>query len=150
MLTADNLFDGTISTSTEHFYIEPSHKYSKDLPKTGVHSIIYKLSDVKMNMNNPNDVDSTRSEHGSHCASERMFRRLQKENNLFKVSHDSKSRLTNENIVNEKSEINLNKFKLNGGVTSSKQSDNPKDKLGAVKRFKRWLPDEEVRIHEKL
>lgn len=147
MLTADNLFDGTISTSTEHFYIEPAHKYSQELPKTGVHSIIYKLSDVKMNINNRNDIDLTQNEHEPHCASEKLHRKLKKEkNNLLKKSN-SESRLTNKNNVNEKSETNINKLKLNGGVISSRLSDNRKDKLDIIKRFKRWLPDEEVRLH---
>lgn len=148
VLTSDNLFDGTISTNTEHFYIEPSHKYSKELPKTGVHSIIYKLSDVKMNINNRNDIDSPHKEHEPHCASEKLFRKLQKENNLLKKKSNSKTRLTNENNVNEKSESNLNKLKFNDGVISSKQSDNHVDKLAVVKRFRRWLPDEEVRLLE--
>jgi hypothetical protein len=143
VLTADNLFDGTISTSSEHFYIEPSHKYSKDLPKSGVHSIIYKLSDVKLNTKD-HSVDA---KHEPHCASEKLFRKIQKEkNNLLKKS-SSKSSVTNEKYVNEKSDTNLNKFKLNDGVISRKLSDNRKDKLDVVKRFKRWLPDEEVRHH---
>lgn len=141
MLTADNLFDGTISTNSEHFYIEPSHKYSKELPKTGVHSIIYKLSDVKMNINS--DIDAKQNEHEPHCASERLHRKLKKENNLLKKSN-SKSSLTNENNVNEKSDTILNKINLNDGVISSRQSDNLKDKRDIVKRFKRWLPDDEV------
>lgn len=147
MLTADNLFDGTISTNTEHFYIEPSHRYSKELPKTGVHSIIYKLSDVKMNTKDRNDIDSMHSEHEPHCASEKLFRKLQKEkNNLLKKS-TRKSSLTNKKEnVNEKSDNNLNKLKLNDGVISSRQSDNHKDKLDVIKRFKRWLPSKEVRL----
>lgn len=141
MLTADNLFDGTISTSTEHFYIEPSHKYSKELPKTGVHSIIYKLSDVKVNANHHHH----QHEHEPPCASERLFRKLQKEkeNNLL---NEKSSRLTNENNVNEKSDPNLNALKLNDGVISSRLSDNHEDKLDVVKRSKRWLSDEEVRL----
>lgn len=98
-----------------------------------------------MNTNNLNDIDSSRNEHEPHCASEKLFRKLQKENNLLRKS-SSKSRTTNENNVNEKSDINLNKLKFNDGVTSSKQSDNHKDNLDVVKRFKRWLPDEEVRL----
>lgn len=145
MLTADNLFDGTISTTTEHYYIEPAHKYSKDLPKTGVHSIIYKLSDVKMNLNNRDDIDlTTHNDHEPHCASEKLFRKLRKENNLLKKSN-SKSRLTKKNNVNEKSDSNRNKLKLNGGVISSRQSGD-EDEVDIVKRFKRWLPDEEVRL----
>lgn len=142
MLTADNLFDGTISTNTEHFYIEPANKYSESLPRSGVHSIIYKLSDVKMDINNHNDIDN---KHEPHCASEKLFRRLQKENNLFK-EFNSESSLTNEHNVNEKSDINLKKLKRNDGL--SRQSDNRKDKLDVVKRFKRWLPAEEVRLSQ--
>lgn len=135
MLTADNLFDGTISTSTEHYYIEPSHKYSKELPKSGVHSIIYRLSDVKVSANHHNHAD---------CASEKLFRKSQREreNNLL---NEKSSRLTNENNVNEKSDPNLNALNLNGDVISSRLSDNHEDKLGVVKRSKRWLSDEEVR-----
>lgn len=47
MLTDGNLFDGTITTNLEDYYIEPSHKYSKKLSGNGVHSIVYKSSDVK-------------------------------------------------------------------------------------------------------
>lgn len=145
MLTADNLFDGTISTNSEDFYIEPSHRYSKELPKTGVHSIIYKLSDVKMNTRDRDDIDSSHNKHEAHCASEKLFRKLQKEkNNLLKKS-SSKSSLSNEKHVNEKSDTNLNKFKLNDGVIKRKPSDNHKDKLDVVKRSKRWLLNEEVR-----
>lgn len=148
VLTADNLFDGTISTATEHFYIEPSHKYSQELPRSGVHSIIYKLSDVKMNLNNNrNDVDSSPNEHEPHCASEKLFRRLKEEkSNLLKKSN-SESRLSNKlNNVNEKSETNLKELNRNDGGLGSWQSDNHKHKPDVVKRFKRWLPDEEVRL----
>lgn len=47
MLTDGNLFDGTITTNLEDYYIEPSHKYSTKLSGNGVHSIVYKSSDVK-------------------------------------------------------------------------------------------------------
>lgn len=100
-----------------------------------------------MNTQNRDDIDSTHGVHEPHCASERLHRKLTKENNLFKTSN-SKSRLTNEkNNVNEKSDIKLKKLKLNGGVISS---DNHEDKLDVVKRFKRWLPHEEVRRFSSL
>lgn len=137
MLTADNLFDGTISTNTEHFYIEPAHKYSEDLSRRGVHSIIYKLSDVKMDINNHNDIGN---KHEPHCASEKLFRRLQNENNLFKESN-SESSLTN---VKEKSETNFKTLKRKDELSSDRLGDNRKDNLDVVKRFKRWLSDEEV------
>lgn len=95
-----------------------------------------------MDINNHNDIDN---KHEPHCASEKLFRRLQKENNLFK-EFNSESSLTNEHNVNEKSDINLKKLKRNDGL--SRQSDNRKDKLDVVKRFKRWLPAEEVRLSQ--
>lgn len=151
MLTAENLFDGTISTNTEHFYIEPAHKYSMELPKSGVHSIIYKLSDVKMNINNNrDDIDTSLNEHEPHCASEKLFRKLQKENNLLKKA-TSESRLSNKlNNVNEKSEINLKQWKPKDDVLSSRQGDNRKNKPDVVRRFKRWLTEEEVSLDNSL
>lgn len=85
VLTNDNLFDGTIVTSTEHFYIEPAHRYSENLPKSGVHTIIYKLSDVKLNAHNHNSINPlvNKTDHESHCASEKLHRKLNKESNSF-------------------------------------------------------------------
>ncbi|GAB0087445.1 uncharacterized protein DMENIID0001_017470 [Sergentomyia squamirostris] len=68
VLTSDNLFDGTISTNVETFYVEPARKYSKALDDAGVHSIVYKLSDVK----------SHPSLSPEHCASERLHRKRAK------------------------------------------------------------------------
>uniref|UniRef100_A0A1B0EZ19 Uncharacterized protein n=1 Tax=Phlebotomus papatasi TaxID=29031 RepID=A0A1B0EZ19_PHLPP len=65
VLTSDNLFDGTISTNVETFYVEPSRKYSKALNDAGIHSIVYKLSDVK----------SHPSLDTQHCASEKFHRK---------------------------------------------------------------------------
>ncbi|XP_059610319.1 uncharacterized protein LOC132257444 [Phlebotomus argentipes] len=65
VLTSDNLFDGTISTNVETYYVEPARKYSKALDDAGIHSIVYKLSDVK----------SHPSLHAEHCASEKFHRR---------------------------------------------------------------------------
>lgn len=137
MLTADNLFDGTITTNTEHFYVEPSEKYSKELPKAGVHSIIYKLSDVKIDTHNHNDV-----EHEAHCASAKLHRKIQRQKlddertNLFRIIKDKN--------VNEKSDLNLNQLISNGDVISRKQSDNHDDKLNVIKkRSKRWLTSDD-------
>lgn len=91
-----------------------------------------------MDISNHNDFEN---KHEPHCASEKLFRRLlQEENILFKES----SSLNNERNVNEKPETTLKKRKRNDGLT--RQSDSRKDKLDIVKRFKRWLPDEEVRL----
>lgn len=65
ILTSDNLFDGTISTNVETFYVEPARKYSMALDDAGIHSIVYKLSDVK----------SHPSLNAQHCASEKFHRK---------------------------------------------------------------------------
>uniref|UniRef100_A0A0A1X400 Disintegrin and metalloproteinase domain-containing protein 10 n=1 Tax=Zeugodacus cucurbitae TaxID=28588 RepID=A0A0A1X400_ZEUCU len=64
ILTSDNLLDGTIETAAEHYYVEPAQRYSSELPATGVHSVIYKVSDVQMR----------KSAAAEHCASERLRR----------------------------------------------------------------------------
>lgn len=88
VLTSDNLFDGTITTRTEQFYIEPSHKYSKTLAENGVHSIIYKLSDVRLNAHNHNHADplTNSTDHHLHCSSEKLHRRTKR----FLVQQDEK------------------------------------------------------------
>lgn len=47
VVTADGLFDGTISTAAEEYFVEPSSRYGKpgDVPLP-YHSIVYRLSDV--------------------------------------------------------------------------------------------------------
>lgn len=73
ILTSDNLLDGTIETQAEHYYIEPAQRYSQQLAESGVHSIVYKLSDV--NMQQQNSVASGLSSQApikTHCASERL------------------------------------------------------------------------------
>lgn len=143
MLTADNLFDGTISTGLEQYYIEPSHRYSHELPKSGIHTIIYKLSDVKMDVHNHNNH---KSDHETHCASEKLYRKMKQSENE-QINHSRF--LYNHENVNEKSDINLNNLKLNDDndirddddVISSRESS--RDNQGIIgdshKRMKRWL-----------
>uniref|UniRef100_A0A182XVQ8 Uncharacterized protein n=1 Tax=Anopheles stephensi TaxID=30069 RepID=A0A182XVQ8_ANOST len=51
-MTSDNLFDGTVVTNLEQYYIEPAARYSPELERRhGVHTVIYKLSDVKIHQN---------------------------------------------------------------------------------------------------
>lgn len=66
LVTSEGLFDGTVSTPTEHYYIEPVSRYlssnqSGEPPPT-FHSIIYKDSDVVQ----PQSASST------PCASQRL------------------------------------------------------------------------------
>ncbi|XP_045493798.1 uncharacterized protein LOC123692979 [Colias croceus] len=58
VITAEGLFDGTIWTSTEEYYVEPISRYNVDHPN--MHSVIYRRSDVDHPHNN-RDI--------SHCAS---------------------------------------------------------------------------------
>ncbi|XP_033167226.1 uncharacterized protein LOC117145619 [Drosophila mauritiana] len=73
ILTSDNLLDGTIETQAEHYYIEPAHRYSQQLAESGVHSIVYKLSDVNMQKQQftGGGINSA-TPAKTHCASEKL------------------------------------------------------------------------------
>ncbi|EDW53392.1 GM12811 [Drosophila sechellia] len=73
ILTSDNLLDGTIETQAEHYYIEPAHRYSQQLAESGVHSIVYKLSDVNMQKQQftGGGINSA-APAKTHCASEKL------------------------------------------------------------------------------
>ncbi|KAJ8733472.1 hypothetical protein PYW08_001770 [Mythimna loreyi] len=45
VITADGLFDGTIWTATEEYYVEPISRYNIDHPS--MHSVVYRRSDVE-------------------------------------------------------------------------------------------------------
>lgn len=79
ILTADHLFDGTITTKFEHFYVEPAHRYGQHIGG-GIHSIVYKVSDVEMpkQMRSPQD-DATADDDHHYCASERLRKKLKNE-----------------------------------------------------------------------
>lgn len=116
VLTTDNLLDGTIETPSENFYIEPSHRYSEKLNETGVHSIIYKLSDV--DMRKPAVEEPSQSSSAQHCASERLRRSM--------LLHELKRRKSTSN------EFRRHKDDL--------FSD--EDIKMYKRRSKRWLPEE--------
>lgn len=67
VFTFDHLFDGTISTPSEEYYLEPARKYSDKLRGLGVHSVVYKVSDV--------DMGRMVDRETSHCASEHLHRK---------------------------------------------------------------------------
>ncbi|XP_058981264.1 uncharacterized protein LOC101900641 [Musca domestica] len=112
ILTNDNLIDGTIETPTEQYYIEPSHRYSPDLQDAGVHTIIYKLSDVDQ---------PSKSSKAEHCASERLKRSMLMDDLKRRKSHSNKS--VREELRGDN----------NGGVGDGFQTK---------ERVKRWLPEE--------
>ncbi|EDX14884.1 GD21457 [Drosophila simulans] len=73
ILTSDNLLDGTIETQAEHYYIEPAHRYSQQLAESGVHSIVYKLSDVNMQKQQfTGGGINFAAPAKTHCASEKL------------------------------------------------------------------------------
>lgn len=73
VITADGLFDGTIWTPTEEYYVEPISRYNVDHPS--MHSVIYRRS----------DVEDPRESEGAPCASHllHMKRTLGQEVELF-------------------------------------------------------------------
>ncbi|XP_017846933.1 disintegrin and metalloproteinase domain-containing protein 10 isoform X2 [Drosophila busckii] len=75
ILTSDNLLDGTIETQAEHYYIEPAQRYSQQLAESGVHSIVYKLSDVNMQESSLAGALPAQPPSKTHCASERLRRK---------------------------------------------------------------------------
>lgn len=140
VLTEDNLFDGSILTNTENYYIEPAHKYSTKLNARGVHTIVYKASDVH------HKPSSIQNEHSSanlnddehYCASERLRKKVKNE---FKRRRKF-SLSDNENVDN----VNIKSANIISD--RSKNSFNAIAKENGKRRRKRWLPDEvSVKIH---
>lgn len=127
VLTSDNLFDGTITTNFEDFYIEPSQKYSNQLHRKGVHTIIYKLSDVKMHFNNSQDKDHSSKHHSlkhniEHCASEKLYKKLLND------------RYNQENSNEKSDKHSFNYIKVNKHKSKKVQFNK------SLKRKRRWLP----------
>lgn len=75
ILTEDGLFDGSILTPSESYYIEPASKYSDELPKNGIHTIVYKTSDVHML---PHQSHTSHESRREHCASQRLYEKMKK------------------------------------------------------------------------
>lgn len=145
MLTADKLFDGTITTGMEQYYIEPSTKYTEELHKNGVHTIIYKLSDVKMDVHKHN---KDKSDHETHCESEKLYRRMRMDsaddddddninrNFLYKVNENEKSDNHNSDSYNNKLKLSNNSEDDDEDIISSYNQGNADT---ALKRTKRWV-----------
>lgn len=82
VITEDNLFDGSIHTNSEHYYIEPAHKYSSNLNARGIHSVVYKTSDVHQPPSSALDKQLKGNDEEHFCASERLRKKITEENNL--------------------------------------------------------------------
>lgn len=130
ILTNDNLLDGTIITNTEQFYVEPSERYSSELAKSGIHSIVYKLSDVQMKKSISNGTSTmVPLDSAQYCASERLHRKMQW--NDFK-----RKRKLKHDVAGDGDDA-LDIYYKNSVSDSDVRLKNVNSK-----RSKRWLPDE--------
>lgn len=130
VLTNGNLLDGTIITNTEQYYMEPSERYSSELAKSGIHSIVYKLSDVQMKKSIANGTMSTTVplDSAQHCASERLHRKM--------LRNDYKRKRKSKHDVDDLADVNDDIHDDKNSVSDfSRKNVNRK-------RTKRWLPDE--------
>lgn len=102
ILTENNLFDGSIITPTENYYIEPASRYSSELNDNGIHTIVYKTSDVHMlpHQKPPSSTDPT-TKH--YCASQRLHEKMKNlRNNNKKHLYDALDiELSDKNTINE-------------------------------------------------
>lgn len=124
VLTNDNLFDGTITTNVDDYYIEPSHKYSQGLREKGVHSIVYKSSDVKFLQHLQRPTLST-ANNDHYCASERLRKKMK---NDYKRRRKDGGR-SNDSDFNSDNSFNENSEQLK-------------------RRRKRFLPDEVSDVYD--
>nr|XP_021200562.2 uncharacterized protein LOC110383922 [Helicoverpa armigera] len=100
VITADGLFDGTIWTPTEEYYVEPISRYNIDHPN--MHSVVYRRSDVQ----HPHDTSE-----GAPCASHmlHMKRTLGQEVELFTDQRNLKDSSMNNFTEDLRSEIHRRK-----------------------------------------
>lgn len=115
ILTENNLFDGSIITPTENYYVEPASRYSNQLIDNGIHTIVYKTSDVHMlpHQTKPSSHDPTKH----YCASQRLHEKI----------------------------INRNRAQFDGALDlglSDKNTINDPVTNEYLSRNKRWLADE--------
>lgn len=112
ILTENNLFDGSIITPTENYYIEPASRYSNELTDNGIHTIVYKTSDVHMLPHQMQQKTTTIDKPFSNCASQRLYEKM-----------------TNQQRQRNKKDPNKN-------------TPNPHASNELLSRSKRWLADE--------
>lgn len=102
ILTENNLFDGSIITPTENYYIEPASRYSSELIDNGIHTIVYKTSDVHMlpHQKSPSSTDPT-TKH--YCASQRLHEKMKnrRNNNKHQLYDALDIELSDKNTINE-------------------------------------------------
>uniref|UniRef100_A0A2M4B8E9 ADAM10 endopeptidase n=2 Tax=Anopheles marajoara TaxID=58244 RepID=A0A2M4B8E9_9DIPT len=155
VLTSDNLFDGTVVTNLEQYYIEPAARYSPDLERRhGVHTVIYKLSDVKIHQNHHGHhrvppspmptVDSSSSSSSSRSVSE-----APSSTSAGRTGGDGDHLL---NLVKNQSSARIQfNQKSDDGHVPEPGRDEPADPTTRQRtttsrktRRKRWLPEEVI------
>lgn len=117
IITADGLFDGTIWTPTEEYYIEPISRYNIDHPS--MHSVIYRKSDVQ----HPYDTNE-----GTPCASHllHMKRTLGQEVELFNFTDQRTIKDSNLNNSTEDLRSEIHRRKKRWLPEDEMQDDEPK------------------------
>lgn len=104
ILTENNLFDGSIITPTENYYIEPASRYSNELTDNGIHTIVYKTSDVHMLPHQMQQRTTTIDNNEpaklfSNCASQRLYEKMMNQRQRDKA--DSNTNTPNPYASNE-------------------------------------------------
>lgn len=117
--------------------MEPSERYSSELVKSGIHSIVYKLSDVQMKKSISNGTMSTSTmvplDSVQHCASELLHRKMLR--NDFKRKRKSKHDVGSEDDDDDEEALDIH-------YKNSVSDSNFRPKIVNSKRSKRWLPEE--------
>lgn len=175
VLTEDNLFDGSVITQTENYYIEPAHKYSAKLNDNGIHTIVYKTSDVLDAL--PKAVVAAAAAAGSkpaavfassgddaslasttidgsehHCASERLRRKVKNEFKRRRKSSLSSPQSTSSatTTLGDADDDGKRETTTPKIISDSKSSFNKIMNEIVKLRSKRWLPDEVCTLYAKL
>uniref|UniRef100_A0A182MJ34 Uncharacterized protein n=1 Tax=Anopheles culicifacies TaxID=139723 RepID=A0A182MJ34_9DIPT len=146
VLTSDNLFDGTVVTNLEQYYIEPAARYSPELERRhGVHTVIYKLSDVKIHQNH----------HGHHrplrTDGQNSSRRAAEPDRPGAASGVRMLNLAKNQSSTSRIQFNLKPDEKKGRQSEpmdSSEADARQRRTGTAmrktRRKRRWLEDEEV------
>uniref|UniRef100_A0A182X8B8 Uncharacterized protein n=1 Tax=Anopheles quadriannulatus TaxID=34691 RepID=A0A182X8B8_ANOQN len=141
VLTSDNLFDGTVVTNLEQYYIEPAARYSPELERRhGVHTVIYKLSDVKIHQNHHGhhrpDRGAERARNGSSDSGERVL-------NLATIQSSPSTQFNHVREADGQSEQRAAEVD-SGRPETTNQRRPGSAALRKMRRKRRWLEEEEV------
>ncbi|XP_059056632.1 uncharacterized protein LOC131850435 [Achroia grisella] len=116
VITSDGLFDGTIWTPTEEYYIEPLSRYNVDHPS--MHSVIYRRS----------DVDDPQNSDAMPCASHLLHtkRTTGHKGELFNFTDNRNLENLTQNNYSEDLRSEINRRKKRWLPEDEMQDDEPK------------------------